>query len=803
MAESYSMHRLKISSQKSNFRKENVCFRALTAFFQVALLLLSMSVTAYAELRVTQIPSAYDLTTNAEIFRAADDLVATPENSENFQAQLQPIPAMDKKGGVFWLHLKLQNTSTELDWTFANFGSYIEHIDVYVAGENKLQHARTGQFFIKDYPLHNGADVDLTPREIYDVWVRFESRYFTATPTLGIVERDRYRHEVFLDNLLILGCLGAIFILAAYNLLLYFWIRTPDYLYYSIYLMITFIGWSAVFKVFVQSIGLAHSSVIIVCFNLNIVANIFFYINFLDLKNSHPRLTQLSYVIAAVAFIISCTHFLYPLWVNYFIIIILSGVWLTVGSICGILRWSKGYKPARFFIAGFISLFLSGGIVIFLYFDIARVTQKEYLTTLVFQTLDAVFLGIALADRINTLRKEKASALQYALETDQRANAVLLQANKKLHDALQLSEENQHKKDEFIMAVSHELRTPLNAISASLDQLKLSNDEYEKRGLYQFIQFGADRLSSQVENLIMLAETDHVEVKATPRLFFIDTVIEKMRHTVESHIFNKPVEFDIVRSGELIESYRGDDYLLQRLLIPILENACKYTQKGYITLAVETQLDHIMVRICDSGPGIDEEVQSKIFDSFTQGSIGYQRSHEGLGIGLTVSQRIAKILGTRIQIESELGKGSCFYFRVPMEAQTQKQSAIETALEGHVLVAEDNEVNAKVLIALLKKLGLTAELAVNGKIAVSATERGKYDAILMDLQMPEMDGFTATRIMRKQGVRCPIIAVTANSDYQARIKCWEVGMNDLLTKPMNKDDLNNKLNYWMHRQTSL
>ncbi|HET8706922.1 MAG TPA: 7TM diverse intracellular signaling domain-containing protein [Pseudomonadales bacterium] len=768
----------------------------------VMLLLLAARVGIAEEMQIS-IPTELNLAADAEIFQADESLQFLSEDINAFKQSLTPISKIDKKGGSFWLHFKIRNTSEETAWTFAHFGSYIENIEIYVLRESEVQHAQSGQFHADDYPLHNGANVNLKPYQSYEVWAQFKSRYFTGNPTLYLIPQHQFEREVYIDNLLIIGCLGAIFILAAYNLLLYFWIRTPDYLYYSIYLIITFIGWSAVFKIFVQALGVSHSSIIFVAFNANIVANTLFYFHFLDLKSQHPRLVQIGATIAACAAVVTFINPWLPCWVNYMLINILSGAWLTMGLIAGIACWSKGYKPARFFIAGFISLVISGSIVIFLYFDIARVTQKEYLTTLVFQAVDAIFLGIALADRINTLRKEKASALQYALETDQKANAVLLQANKKLHDALQLSEENQRKKDEFIMAVSHELRTPLNAISASLDQLKFATDEYEKRGLHQFIQFGTDRLSSQIENLIMLAETDHVEVKAAPRLFFIDSLIDKMRHTVASYIFNKPVEFDVVRSGEAIDSYRGDDYLLLRLITPILENACKYTPKGYITLAIDTQLDHIMIRICDSGPGVAPEIQSKIFESFTQASIGYQRSHEGLGIGLTVAQRIARILGTRIQIESELGKGSCFFFRVPMEAQSQKHITLENALEGHVLVAEDNEVNAKVLIALLKKMGLTAELAINGKIAIAATERGRYDAILMDLQMPEMDGFTATRIMRKQGVRCPIIAVTANSDYQARMRCWEVGMNDLLTKPMNKDDLNSKLAYWMHKQTAI
>jgi len=195
---------------------------------------------------------------------------------------------------------------------------------------------------------------------------------------------------------------------------------------------------------------------------------------------------------------------------------------------------------------------------------------------------------------------------------------------------------------------------------------------------------------------------------------------------------------------------------------------------------------------------VSEEIKQTIFDSFVQASQGYQRTHEGLGLGLSISQRLVHLLGGDIEITNPVSGGSCFTVRIPMSVSdivvdTDKGKGIS----GHALIVEDNQVNAKVLTALVKRIGLSSDLAENGEVAVQAVKNRNYDVIFMDLQMPVMDGFAATVRIRKNGNRCPIIAVTANSDYQARIKCWDVGMNDFVSKPVKKAIILDAVNKWM------
>ena len=348
------------------------------------------------------------------------------------------------------------------------------------------------------------------------------------------------------------------------------------------------------------------------------------------------------------------------------------------------------------------------------------------------------------------------------------------------------------------MAVSHELRTPLNAISGSLDQMKYTEDPSLLEELRQYIQFGADRLSTQVENIVTMAETDHYNVKPHSRDVRLESLILKLKEESASYLFQKSVEFEIRLSEKLSAYYLFDEHLVHRILAPVVDNACKYTEEGKVLVEVVPYDEGVEFVVSDTGPGISSEMHKTIFDSFVQASQGYQRTHEGLGLGLSISQRLLHLLNGSIEIQSPSGGGACFVVRLPMKPSTVEVVDREkVTVQGHALIVEDNQVNAKVLTALIKRLGLSSDLAENGEIAVQAVQDVAYDVIFMDLQMPVMDGFEATERIRKNGNRCPIIAVTANSDYQARIKCWGVGMNDFVSKPVKKSTISEAVSKWV------
>lgn len=756
---------------------------------------------------LVELPDDRDLIQIGHLYHHPDaqqTLIPNSENHRYFSQFLTPVETIDLKGGTYWLNLRVHHKQASTRWVLNPLGSYIEKNQAFVFSDEQLQHQQSGQMVPENYLLRYGIPLDLQPTQYYNLWLQIDSRYYSGNPVARFETTEQYAQDKFVDTLWVIGCLGAIFILSLYNFLIYIWTKDKSYLYYAGYLVTTFLGWCAVFGIFNQLFGVIKVTYMMLPFFINIITNTFFYQSFLNLPKHNPMLAKFANSIAWAAFIMVLVSHLLPHWSRYVIVAILNFFWLSTGLIAGIVRLRAGFKPARFFVVGFATVFIGGSAVILPYFGFPRFIYNAYLLSLICQTFDVMFLALALADRINLLRKERQEALEKALQADQLANRVLKEANDKLLDALRISEENQRSKDAFILSVSHELRTPLNAIGASLDQLQHAIGD-EVKDLYHYIQFGADRLSAQVENILLLAETDQKEVKPHSREFSLQQLLELLRNQNQSYLYEKPVDLRFELVPNLPKHFMGDDHLILSMLSPVVDNACKYTDSGEVIITVDFrraqelgERHQLLVFVKDTGPGISVELQQQIFDPFMQASTGYQRTHEGLGLGLAISQRLAKILNAAIDLDSESGKGSCFSFCIPIDCIYEERKASEDAKEisGHALVVEDNDVNAKVLGALLNKLGFTMDLAVNGKEATEVTHLDRYDVVFMDLQMPVMDGFKATEELRKLGVSCPIIAVTANTDYQARIKCWDVGMNDFLGKPVRKDLLQHVLAKW-------
>jgi CheY-like chemotaxis protein len=212
------------------------------------------------------------------------------------------------------------------------------------------------------------------------------------------------------------------------------------------------------------------------------------------------------------------------------------------------------------------------------------------------------------------------------------------------------------------------------------------------------------------------------------------------------------------------------------------------------------------VAVSDSGIGIDAEHQQRIFERFEQSDASTTRRFGGTGLGLTISRSLVQMMGGTLGVESRLGSGSTFWFEIPVQPADSPDAAspgpaVEPLRPGTVLVVEDNAVNQLVARRILERMGYSTELATDGEAAIRAAEVRTFDAILMDCQMPVMDGFEATRAIRRLETcrTIPIIAVTANALETTRQQCLDAGMNDLLTKPYSVDELNAKLRHWLPR----
>jgi len=761
------------------------------------------------ELSTIKLPVSGNLIEKGQLYYNPSNQQPNWDAPEAFLEQLKPTHDINIKGGDFWLNLSLKNTTEIERWSVQVDGSFIEHIQTFIFTHSATQNmgysqsrlaesSKGGQFDGGGYLHHYGMDITLAPNTNYDVWINLQSRYFTASPHVQIFTTKDFANDVNTNNFLIIGCLGSIIILALYNFLIYVWTQAKEYLFYSAYLISTFVGWAAVFGIFSHFFNSNSIALIMLPFYTNIIFNVYFYQHFLDLPEKHPLMSKLSYCIVGMCLVLMAAYRFTPEWISYVFINVVNAIWLVTGLFCGVRRLQEGYKPARFFVLGFSTVFIGGAFIILPYFGFPRFIKEAYLVALIGQTLDVLFLALALADRINNLRKEKEVALKLAHDTEKSANQTLTFANNKLIDALNIAAQNQRQKDEFLIAVSHELRTPLNAITASLSQLRHSHEPSEQQTLQNYIQFGAERLAAQVENIVILAELDEKNITPLEETFSAGELLEELEEMAQGYLIEKNIKFKTIRSSSVSDYYTGDKHLLVRMLAPIIDNACQYTASGNINLQLADKWGNLIFEVIDSGPGIPADRQEGIFDSFMQVSSGYQRDHEGLGLGLAISKRIAELLGASIEFDVVIPHGCHCIVTLPIRKQEiAPQHNVHNIHTAHALIVEDNTVNAKVLQTLLSNLGVSADIAENGLIALNVTDHNHYDLIFMDLQMPKMDGFAATESIRSKGITTPVIAVTANSDYKSRKRCAEVGMNDFLAKPIKKSTLLQSIKRWV------
>ncbi len=261
----------------------------------------------------------------------------------------------------------------------------------------------------------------------------------------------------------------------------------------------------------------------------------------------------------------------------------------------------------------------------------------------------------------------------------------------------------------------------------------------------------------------------------------------------------------------------GDPIRLKQILLNLLSNAVKFTETGIIVLRVsqdsQETSNRAMLRftVTDTGIGISPEALSRLFRSFTQADSSTTRKYGGTGLGLAISKRLVEMMGGAIGVESELGHGSTFWFTVDLCTVEAAQSLSlppepvslvhqNVGERGRLLLAEDNPINQKVALHLLGRLGYTVDLAQNGAEAVEMVQRRKYDLVLMDCQMPVMDGFQATQAIRQLAPplsRIPIVAVTANALAGERERCLAAGMDDYVPKPVSKETLDQALARWL------
>lgn len=365
---------------------------------------------------------------------------------------------------------------------------------------------------------------------------------------------------------------------------------------------------------------------------------------------------------------------------------------------------------------------------------------------------------------------------------------------KQLEEARENAEQSLETRKLFLANISHEIRTPINAISGMSGILADTEISDTQKQYVNAIQSSSKSLMVIVNDILDMSKLESGKFSAEFIPFDIRSIVDPLYTSYLLRTDEKGIAFSIDYPEAMPKWVFGDPTRLGQILNNLISNAIKFTDKGKVSLKItfekKGKLNEFCFNVSDTGIGIDQEKLKTIFEFFSQEDNTITRRFGGTGLGLAISKSIAELLGGEIKVESEKNVGSTFKFCLSMpEAAEQEKSVsvVQSDLTGkNVLIVEDNELNRFLAVTILKKWNANIHIAENGEEAVAAVKNKVIDVVLMDIQMPVMDGVAASIAIRNElNSNVPIIALTANALESEKEKCWQAGMNEYITKPYN------------------
>ncbi|MBQ53753.1 MAG: hybrid sensor histidine kinase/response regulator [Pseudomonadaceae bacterium] len=743
------------------------------------------------------------------------DDIDSPAMAGSFRAHDKNVLNAGYSRSVFWLRIDLdyqpQKVVRDRTWLLELAYPPLDHVDLYgrdeQGGYSLLQ--RSGDalpFSSRQIKQHNYLyALHLPAGESTRYYLRVESQGSIQVPltlwsTTAFIESQP-------EHIYVLGIIyGVLLVMMIYNLFIFFSVRDVSYLYYILY-----IASFGMYQVSVNGAGVQYlwpdnpwwaniSTPLLI--GSAVLFGSEFARSFLQTR-LHSRwvdrcLMTMMLAGAGVMFIALTNSYALSLRLATG----LSLVFIVVIFAAGIIAGLRGMRVARYFIVAW-STFLIGGMVNTLM--VLGFLPNVFLTMYASQigsALEVALLSLALADRINTLKEERARILQQSTSQLAALNSQLATSNR--------------LKDEFLATVTHELRTPMNGVIGSLELLKTLELDNEAQQYQQTAAASARDMMHMVNDILVHTELQAGKLHLKKRVFSLRGLLNELYQLHAGRASEKNLQFKLDVDETLLDTLEGDADKLKRALTYLLDNAIKFTATGSVCLSVvrgvapanNESVQALSFRVIDTGAGIEVDTPGQVFQSFWQQDGSLTRQYGGLGIGLSICQQLADLLKGHLSYQPQAERGSCFTLDVLMDLPAaenaspharQSLPSIREPQHCKVLVVEDDPINQLVIRGMLLKLGYQVLTAGSGAEALEVLRRERIDGVLLDCQMPGMDGFAVCRALRQMPAcqELPVLAVTAHSQAGDRDRCLAAGMSDYLAKPLNFEQLRQLLQAWL------